>query len=383
VTFDSPEVQAGILSYCREYSAAFMLVLDDKGLILEANQYASKLTGRNLPGISFHDIIVDFSGNQATTLLPSSANQSTLLNISTSSGLPQTFYFHFQSLSGGVLAIGEQNSLEIERLRESLSMLNAESANLNRELHKKNAELNKLNEIKNQFVGMAAHDLRNPIGGIFSLSDFLLEHSAKALSEEQKEILGMIKVSSSFMLRLLDDLLSIAKMEMGKLNLDLQSLEVSPFLKRIIKLNQILADRKQVILRLHDYDTIPPLVFDAMKIEQVLNNLISNAIKFSPAEAAVDIAVFQNGEYVIFTVSDRGPGIPLEDIDKIFKPFAKIGVKLPAGEKSTGLGLSIAQKIVLGHLGTIWYDKRQGGGSSLCFSLPVHRPNQSSDAVGG
>lgn len=371
--FDSDLEKSALVTYCVEQSALFMITINKQGLIQDACHYALDLTGRPLKGLPFKDILVDFSNEFSLDALAESESKPVLLNIATGNGLPQTLYFRFKKLPDGFLVIGEQNSLEIEVLRQNLTSLNQEAANLNRELQKKNAELNKLNDIKNQFVGMAAHDLRNPIGGIYSLSQFLLEHSSTKLSDEQREILSMINVSSNFMLRLLDDLLTIAKMELGKLNLDLQTVDLRPYIRRIVKLNQLLAERKKVHLQLQDYDTLPAVVCDPIKIEQVLNNLISNAVKFSPDGQTVEINLFRNVDQVIFTVCDRGPGIPDEDTDKIFKPFSKIGVKLPEGEQSTGLGLSIAHKIVIGHMGSIWYQKRPGGGSSFCFSLPLNR----------
>jgi len=367
------EAAAALLQYLQEDASILVFILNSDGIILTSNAYAQKLLGLDPAGSPFTKVLVDFNHELALEALLQTEQSARLLNVTTAQGLPQTFYFSFRKLNSGTLAVAESNSLEIEQLRQNMTLLNTESANLNRELHKKNAELQKLDEQKNQFVGIAAHDLRNPIGAIYSLTSFLLEHTDAELNSERQEILGMIKVSSNFMLKLLDDLLTIAKIELGKLNLAIQATDFPEFVRRIVKINQFLADHKKIVLRLQDYDTLPPVPLDPLKIEQVLNNLISNAVKFTPQGGIVDVTFSRNADSVVCTVSDRGPGVPQEDIPNLFKAFAKIGVKTPEGEKSTGLGLSIAQKIVSGHGGTLWYERRLGGGSSFCFSLPLDR----------
>ncbi|SIQ94412.1 PAS fold-containing protein [Alkalispirochaeta americana] len=365
-------VREELFRFCLEEASFYVLLLDSQGTVLDANRYAAQLFGEDPRGRPFSEMTPGFSHGDDRTALEELARAPQMITVSCGEHLPQTLQVRLVPLGDkGWLFLGELPVEELVGLQQTLTSLNAEASNLNRELYKKNAELKKLNDLKNQFVGMAAHDLRNPISAIFSLSSFLLDNSGEALSDDQSELLDMIKASSNFMLRLLDDLLTLARIEMGKLNLDIELLEIQPFLRKIIRVNQILADRKQITLHLVACDEVPPLAFDALKIEQVLNNLISNAVKFSPSGESVDIAVLRGAEQVVFTVSDRGPGVPEEDQHKLFKAFAKISVKLPENETSTGLGLSIAQKIVLGHLGTIWYEPRPGGGSSFCFSLPL------------
>ncbi|MFN2343318.1 MAG: sensor histidine kinase, partial [Desulfonatronovibrio sp.] len=250
-----------------------------------------------------------------------------------------------------ILAIGELNNLEVEELRRNLTNFNNEFSNLNRELHKKNAELVKLNDLKNHFMGMAAHDLRNPIGAIQNLSEFLLEETGDKLDPEHMQFLNVIHSSSKFMLNLLDQLLDIARIEAGKLDLDIKPTDIIDLIKSCVYLNKVLADKKKVQVLFHHYESFPDIELDAMKIEQVLHNLLSNAIKFSDPGSTVVVSIFLSNEHVTVSVRDEGPGIPKEDIEKLYKPFSKTSVKLPDGEKSTGLGLAIVHKIILGHLG--------------------------------
>lgn len=256
-------------------------------------------------------------------------------------------------------------------LYDELGRLNNELANLQRELAKKNAELERLNEQKNQFLGIAAHDLRNPLNAILMYSEFLLDEASEALDEEQLEFVSIIRSSSEFMLRLVNNLLDVAKIESGKLQLDLASTDLKSLVERNISVNRALASRKQIELSLTCVGDIPTLVVDPSKIEQVLNNLVTNAIKFSEPGSAVKVLLEEKETQVILSVRDHGPGIPPEELDKLFQPFQKTSVRATGGEQSTGLGLAIVRKIVQGHQGEIWVESERGKGSVFYVSLPM------------
>ncbi len=261
-------------------------------------------------------------------------------------------------------------------LYNELSRLNNELANLQRQLAKKNVALEQLNEQKNQFLGMAAHDLRNPLGVIMMYSEFLLEEASCVLDEEQNEFLAIIHSSAEFMLHLVNDLLDIAKIESGELQLEVQPMDLVTLVRHNVALNRVLASRKHIKLYLKTKEA-PDSSFsleanvDVYKIDQVLNNLITNAIKFSEPHSEVNVSVFREGDDVIIAVQDEGPGIPADEIDKLFNPFARTSVKSTAGEKSTGLGLAIVRKIVVGHGGRIWVESEVGRGSTFYVALPV------------
>lgn len=364
-------LESALARFVQQDASLLMLVLDRDEQIRQANAYAEKLTGKKLAGLPFADLLVDFTtGFSLEQALHS--REPLLLNMTSATGLPQTFYFRFMDLGGDILVLGELNSLEVEQLRQSLVQLNNDFSNLNRELQKGNAELVKLNELKNQLLGMAAHDLRNPIGAIQNLSSFLLEETGKALNPMHLQFLNLIHSSSSFMLSLLDDLLDIAKIEAGKLDLDMQPRDLIELVKRNVALNQVLADKKKIRIRLHHYEALPLVPLDAMKIEQVLNNLLSNAMKFSEPETVVTINVLRSGDHVTVSVADQGQGIPEADLGKLFQPFSKTSVRSTSGEKSTGLGLAIVRKIIMGHLGKIWVQSHVGKGSTFFFSLPCN-----------
>jgi len=235
-----------------------------------------------------------------------------------------------------------------------------------------NIELEKLNELKNQFLGMAAHDLRNPLAVVKTCSDFLLEPLGQNLPAEKKtDFMRRIKRNAEFMLKLIDDLLDVSRIESGKLVLDLKPVDMMALIERNIEMNGMLAGVKGIQLLFQSNGPVPRVRADGARLEQVLNNLVSNAIKFSNPGTRVEISIGAENTNLVVSVSDEGPGIPVDELDKLFKPFAQTSVTSTAGEKSTGLGLAIARKIVQAHKGRIWAESEVGKGSTFHFAIPV------------
>jgi len=262
-------------------------------------------------------------------------------------------------------------SAEDNKLYDDISRLNNELVNLQRELNRKNAELERLNLLKNKFLGMAAHDLRNPLGVILSYSEFLIDETTDILSDEHKKFLKIIFDSSDFMLRIIEDLLDISKIESGKIDLNMEMFNVSEFLKRIISLNAVLSAKKSIEINFESIENDVFVNADASKLEQVFNNLISNAIKFSLPNTKIRVSLNKTNVNVIIGIHDQGQGIPEKELEKLFKPFQKTTVKSTAGEKSTGLGLSISKRIVEAHKGKINVESKVGYGSVFYVSLPA------------
>lgn len=252
------------------------------------------------------------------------------------------------------------------------SRLNNELANAQRELVKKNAELDRLNQQKNQFLGIAAHDLRNPLEVILMYSQFLLEDAKDVLEEEQIDFINTIRSSSSFMLNLVNNFLDYSKIEAGKLELELSKVDLKKLIEENVKRNQILAERKEIQIDFTAEDEIPLMLLDESKIEQVLNNLIGNAVKFSSHNDIIKICLQKRDSDVVIKVEDNGPGISADEAEKLFHPFEKGKNKATAGEKSTGLGLAIVKRIVEGHGGKISVESEAGKGSVFLFSLPLN-----------
>jgi signal transduction histidine kinase len=252
---------------------------------------------------------------------------------------------------------------------EEISHLNNELVNMQRELSKKNAELASLNALKNQFLGMAAHDLRNPLQGILYYSEFLLEDPAR-LEADQLEFITVIHDQSQYMTSLVNDLLDVATIESGKLQLDLQPVDLAKLAQTNLVRNRLFAGRKNITLDF-EVGNIPMSLLDAAKMEQVLDNLTTNAIKYSRPGSHVHIRLRVVGTEIMLSVQDEGPGIPPAELDLLFKPFQRTSVKSTGGEKSSGLGLVIAKRIVNGHAGRIWVESQVGIGSTFFVAIPI------------
>lgn len=256
-------------------------------------------------------------------------------------------------------------------LFNNVSKLNNELVNLQRQLFKKNTELEKLNEQKNQFLGMAAHDLRNPLNIILGYSDFLLTDYSEHLNADMNKFISSIHSSAQYMLGLIEDLLDISKIESGNLILNIESYDLIGQLQYIIELNNTIAKRKSIRIDLFIPEASIIINADQQKIEQVLNNLLNNAIKFSFPDTVVTVSCERNDKEISISISDNGPGIDEEDMKKIFNPYEKIAKTGTAGEKGTGLGLTIVKRIVEGHKGTIKAESEPEKGSTFIFTLPL------------
>lgn len=237
------------------------------------------------------------------------------------------------------------------------------------ELEQKNTELAYLNDQKNYFLGMAAHDLRNPLGNIQAFSEFILTEAGNSLTDQHREYLSIISNSSSFMLSMVNNLLDIAKIESGKLELHLEPTNLVELVRNNIMINRTLSDKKNIRLEFSTSSDEMEISIDKTQIQQVLNNLITNAIKFSNSGTVVEIGLEKQDTSVLLSVRDHGQGIPSSEVEKLFNPFQKTSVKSTAGEKSTGLGLAIVKKIVEAHKGKIWVESEVGKGSIFRFSL--------------
>lgn len=270
---------------------------------------------------------------------------------------------------------GEDRLTNDDAQLNNMSHLNNELVNLQRELAKKNVELARLNDMKNQFLGMAAHDVRNPLGVIISFSEFLIKETEDTLSQQHQKFLQMIHSSAGFLMNMIEDLLDISQIESGKLNLKLQLTDFIQMAEHNVQLNSVLASKKKINIRLnYDQKSIICLL-DKRKIEQVFNNLITNAVKFSYPESEVIVTIAIKEQSVLVEVLDHGTGIPADMIETIFHPFNKVSSSGTAGEKSTGLGLSIVKKIVEGHGGSISVESEPEKGSRFYFELPLKSEN--------
>ena len=356
-----------------EKSANLVFTLSENGKIVKANAFATAQLGQDLQGRSFKSILVNFHNQFDLEAIKENPGKSYPLNIKKPDGLPQTYHFMFEFTAGNIIAFGQFDHGELDEVQKQIIYLNEELSNLARELHKKNAQLHRLNQEKNQFLGMAAHDLRKPIGLVIAYAEFLMDEAGHLLDDEQERFLDTIHRSSMFMKRLVDDFLDVSAIEAGKFELDLQPADMRNILDQSLQLNEIQAVKKGIALQVEKAAHLPRMCMDASKIEQVITNLVSNAIEHAHPKTSVIIHLQANEKRITFSVKDQGPGIPPEEMDRLFKPFEKTSTKKIGGEKSTGLGMIITRKIIEAHCGSIWVKSLLDQGTTVYFTLPLKK----------
>jgi len=228
--------------------------------------------------------------------------------------------------------------------------------------------LNELNEEKNKFLGMAAHDLSSPIDYIQSLSQLMLDNNA---TDNYLEFVELINHVSKNSLNLIKNLLNISVIESNTIHLNIREYDYIDFLKKIIRIYQPLAKRKEIKILFECPLNILILAYDEVYMEQVVSNLITNAIKYSYVNSSIKVSMKKYDSKVLTEVMDQGVGIAENEIKKLFNFFQKTSSKPTSGELSSGLGLAIAKKMVNLHNGTIGVSSVLNQGSNFFLLLTL------------
>lgn len=223
---------------------------------------------------------------------------------------------------------------------------------------------------ENKFLGMAAHDLRNPLCSIRGLSECLMDGMAGKLCPEQSAIVASIHEASQGTLQLVNDLLDIATIEAGEFHLHIQPVRLHELVGKAVTLNGMEAARKKTRIVLQADGDSPTVMLDADKIHQVLDNLLSNAVKYSPPGSTVTVVMQATPSAHIIAVQDEGPGIAENERDRLFQDFGRLSSQPTGGEKSIGLGLAICKKIVQAHFGSITATNLPRRGCEFRITLP-------------
>jgi signal transduction histidine kinase len=246
-----------------------------------------------------------------------------------------------------------------------------------KEKHKKlslaNSNLKAINEEKNKFIGIAAHDLRSPISGIHAFSELFLDNYKDTVNPEALKILDIIKTTSSKTLVLLQNLLDISIIESGKVELKLKTQDYISFIKQHISLNQMLAKNKNITISFNAQTDSLITTFDEHYLSEVVDNLLSNAIKYSNKNTEIIVKIsLPNSKQILTEVIDKGKGIPEGEQQKLFNYFQTTSTRPTDGEQSTGLGLAISKQIIKLHNGEIGLKSLQTQGSNFYFLLPIN-----------
>jgi two-component system sensor histidine kinase/response regulator len=232
-------------------------------------------------------------------------------------------------------------------------------------------DLESLNEEKNNFLGIAAHDLKNPLSTILLTAQMVAFKQDSLSSEKLTHYMGSIENEVERMLQIITNLLDINRIESGSWVLHPIEVELQPFLQTLSEAHQVRAQAKRIRLQT-DFATAPLLaITDRSILQQIVDNLLSNAIKYSPPEREVVLGLARHGKLAVLRVQDQGPGFSEGDKGRVFQKFARLSARPTAGENSTGLGLSIVKQLT--HLlgADIHLESPPGQGATFTLTLPI------------
>lgn len=231
------------------------------------------------------------------------------------------------------------------------------------------SRIQKETKLKSEFLACMSHEFRTPLNAIIGFSQMLCNEDYGSLNEKQKKFVNNILLSGEHLLRLVNDILDLSKIESGSIIITPETFEVYPKIKETVSILKGLAIRKNIDISM-DIDEELYIKADLKMFRQIMYNLLSNAIKFSDENGQIMVTAFRQGNIVKFEVQDNGIGIPKKDQDKIFKSFAQLDSSLTRRQEGTGLGLTLTKKFVEFHKGEIDFESEENRGSKFWFTLP-------------
>ncbi len=229
--------------------------------------------------------------------------------------------------------------------------------------------------MKNEFISSVSHELRTPLTSIKGYVDLILMGSAGNLTDAQKNFLEVVRSNANRLVELINDILDISRMETGRLQLELTEVALDELLKGVATSMQAQFEQKEMQLHLEIADELPSIRADERRVLQIVNNLVSNAWKYTPAGGEVWLRAFDRGDgFVQIEVQDTGVGIKEEDLPKLFGRFVRLDNPMRDEVGGTGLGLAITKSLVELHHGRIWVESEYGKGSTFFVALPISGP---------
>ncbi len=258
------------------------------------------------------------------------------------------------------LIVKQEGNIEKYRLQIQVN-------NKTRELQQANEALKHLNEEKNNMLGIVAHDLKSPLSQIIGMADLIKRDFPE---EEKQEFAGRIEKAGWNLVEMIDKFLDINKIESGQFELDIRRHNFSEIVEDVVAQSMTRATEKRIEINTEIADGAY-IKADAVAVKQVIDNLVSNALKFSDSGKKVEVDVSRNGKYVTCSVKDEGPGLSEEDKKKLFTKFQKLSARPTGGESSSGLGLSIVKRFVTSMGGKIWVESELGKGAGFFVKFPL------------
>jgi len=270
------------------------------------------------------------------------------------------------------LVIAVQNALAVHEIRELNASLQQKIANATKELRSSNAVLRRLDEIKDEFISMASHQLRTPLTSVKGYISMVIEGDAGKISPSQKQLLDQAFMSSENMVHLINDFLNVSRLQSGKFVIDKTDVDLSVLVEEEMNGLRPNATARGMKLVYKKPTKFPIVQIDEGKFRQVVMNFADNAIYYSHENSSIIVSLGVEGNEIVFTVKDTGIGVPKAEQDKLFAKFyraANAKVQRPDG---TGVGIFLAKKVVDAHGGAIVFESTEGKGSTFGFRLPIH-----------
>ncbi len=262
------------------------------------------------------------------------------------------------------------SSYEADIYEDFMRMYN-DFARLQREAASQSAKLQRLDAEKDRLLDMAAHDLRNPLHIITLLASGLSRQCRDKLTAEELGLLEKILQTAHNMGRLLNNILEVSRATPQPSRLQLQSIDLAELIRERIDSIAPLAGAKDIRIDFHRAVDAATASCDLVRVQQVMDNLLANALKFSPRGSRVRITLSGAGNVLQVEVADEGPGIAAAELEQIFQPFTRGSTRPTEGEASSGLGLAICRGIIQAHKGQIWAENGATGGAAIKFLLPA------------
>ena len=235
------------------------------------------------------------------------------------------------------------------------------------QLQDANKRLEKLDKVKTQFVANVSHEFINPLTAMRMSLEYFMMDSTDHITKDEKHTIELGKKSIDRLLRLVEDLLDVSKIESGKAVLRKETIDVKELLDDILSLYKNTMAQKELILNVDMQDDIGKVCADRDKLTEIIINIFTNAIKYTPCDGTIKIKASGSKDELKFEISDTGPGIPKEYYDKIFDKYERI---IKDNQEGTGLGLPIAKDLVELHSGKLWVSSEMGKGTTFTFTLP-------------
>jgi signal transduction histidine kinase len=245
-----------------------------------------------------------------------------------------------------------------------------QNARLFREIQDKSRQLEIANQHKSEFLANMSHELRTPLNAIIGFSEVLIERMFGDLNDKQDDYLKDIHASGKHLLSLINDILDLSKIEAGRMELDVEAFDVPAALSNALTLVRERAQRHGITLGLDVEPAVGEMRADERKFKQILLNLLTNAVKFTPDGGRVDVRARRRDGVLEVAVADTGIGIAKEDQAAVFEEFRQVGRHYTNKQEGTGLGLALTKRFVELHGGTLALDSEPGKGSTFTFTLP-------------